>query len=67
MKTDTLLNYKGYSAEPEYSAADGVFYGTVQGVDDLVDFQAENAEDLEKEFHKAVDEYLKFCAEIGRE
>ena len=33
----------------------------------MVDFQSENSKDLEEEFHKAVDEYLEFCKEIGKE
>jgi predicted HicB family RNase H-like nuclease len=33
----------------------------------MVDFQSEDAENLENEFHKAVDAYLKFCAEIGKQ
>ena len=66
MKNGDLLRYKGYSARPEYSAADRVFYGTVLGIDDLVDFQSESAKDLEDEFRKAVDDYLAFCAEIGK-
>lgn len=61
-----LLKYKGYTARPEYSAEDHIFYGTILEISDMVDFQAENAEDLENEFHKAVDDYLAFCAEIGK-
>lgn len=66
MKNSDLLRYKGYSARPEYSAEDRIFYGTVLGIEDLIDFQSENAKDLEDEFHKAVDDYLEFCAEIGK-
>ena len=62
-----LFHYKGYTTKPEYSAEDHIFYGTILGISDLVDFQAEKPEDLEDEFHKAVDDYLAFCAEIGRE
>lgn len=66
MRND-VIRYKGYSARPEYSADDRIFYGTILGITDLVDFQCENAKDLEDEFHKAVDDYLEFCAEIGKE
>lgn len=62
-----VLHYKGYSAKPEYSAEDYVFYGTVLEISDLVDFQAETVEDLEEAFHEAVDDYLEFCKEIGKE
>ena len=67
MKNSDLLHYKGYSARPEYSAEDRIFYGTILGISDMVDFQSENSKDLEEEFHKAVDEYLEFCKEIGKE
>ena len=67
MKNGALMRYKGYSARPEYSAEDRIFYGTILGISDTVDFQSENAKDLEDEFHKAVDDYLEFCAEIGKE
>lgn len=67
MKNSGLLRYKGYSARPEYSAEDRIFYGKILGISDLVDFQSESAKDLEDEFHKAVDEYLAFCEEIGKE
>lgn len=67
MKNCDLLRYKGYTASPVYSAEDRIFYGTVLGINDLVDFQSENAKDLEDEFHKAVDDYIEFCEEIGKQ
>lgn len=67
MKNNDLLRYKGYSARPEYSVEDQIFYGRILGISDLVDFQSENSKNLEAEFHKAVDDYLDFCAEIGKE
>lgn len=62
-----MIRYKGYSARPEYSPEDQIFYGKLLGIEDLVDFSAENAKDLEREFHDAVDAYLDFCREIGKE
>ena len=62
-----VLHYKGYSAKPEYSAEDQVFYGKILGIDDLVDFYTENAKEIEKEFHAAVDDYLAFCKEVGKQ
>lgn len=61
------MTYKGYSARPEYSAEDGVFFGRPLGINDLVNFESENVEGLEEEFHKAVDDYLVFCSEIGKQ
>ena len=67
MANSNLLHYKGYSAKPEYSVEDHVFYGKILGIDDFVDFMSEQAGDLENEFHQAVDDYLEFCKEIGKE
>lgn len=41
------MTYKGYSARPEYSAEDGVFFGRLLGINDLVNFESANAEGLE--------------------
>lgn len=64
---NSVLHYKGYSAKPEYSADDGIIYGKILGISDLVDFYSENSKDVEKEFHQAVDDYLAFCEEIGKD
>ena len=60
MGSSDFLHYKGYSAKADYSAEDRIFYGTILGISDMVEFQSENAKDLEDEFHQAVDEYLEF-------
>jgi len=36
-------------------------------IDDLVTFEADNAQELEANFHSAVDEYLETCEALGRE
>ena len=66
MENRGLLHYKGYTARPEYSVEDCIFYGKILGLSDLVDFQSESAQTLEDAFHKAVDDYLAFCAETGK-
>ena len=66
MDTNNLLHYKGYSARPEFSVDDAVFYGKVLWISDLVNFQSENSKELELEFHKAVDDYLEFCEKIDK-
>ena len=33
----------------------------------MVNFQSDSLESIEKEFHNAVDDYLKFCKEVGKE
>lgn len=62
-----LLKYKGYSTKPVYDAYDRWFSGKIEGIKDLSVFHSEHAEGIENEFHSAVDDYLEFCREVGKE
>src|ERR1700761_3569298 len=62
-----LLTYKGFFGSARYSAADEVFYGKLEGIDDLVNYEGSSVKELMKAFHEAVDDYLETCKEIGKE
>ena len=61
------VEYSGYIGSIEYSPEDKCFFGKLEMIDDLVTFEATTAEDLETNFHNAVDEYIQTCRELGRE
>jgi len=61
------IEYKGYIGSIEYSSEDKCFFGKLEMIEDLVTFEADNAHDLENNFHTAVDEYLQTCLKLGRE
>lgn len=63
---DNVLAYKGYIGSVQYSAADEVFYGKIEAINDLVTFEADEAKQLKHEFEAAVDDYLEFCQEEGK-
>jgi predicted HicB family RNase H-like nuclease len=62
-----MIEYKGYTANPEYDPEAGVLHGIVLGLRDVVSFEADRLEDVEQAFHDSVDDYLEFCAERGEE
>lgn len=62
-----LLEYKGYYTKIEFDSDSYTLRGKIEGINDLVDFESENAAEIEKEFHDAVDSYLEFCKEVGKE
>ena len=64
---ENTFKYKGYFTNINFSVSDRVLYGKIEGIDDLVTFESDNAADIEKEFHNAVDDYLAFCEEVGKE
>ena len=64
---ESMLEYKGYHTVVRYNATDGTLRGIIEGINDYVDFQTTCIADVEKEFHCAVDDYLIFCSEVGKE
>ena len=64
--SNTKLMYKGYFTEIKYSEEDKVLFGKIEGIADIVNFESDSAKEIEEEFHKAVDDYLKLCKELGK-
>lgn len=62
-----ILEYKGYHTKVEYDVVDKKLRGKIEGINDLVDFECESIESVEEEFRSAVDDYLDFCKEVGKE
>jgi predicted HicB family RNase H-like nuclease len=58
---EEIVEYKGYTGM--YGFEDGVFHGRVAGIADIVTFEADKEENVEKEFRASVDDYLDFCSE----
>ena len=57
----------GYSARVEYDDEDGIFFGRIAGINDVIGFHADTVEGLRAAFHEAVDDYLAACAKVGKE
>ena len=66
-KISDVLEYKGYHSRIEFDSYSKVLHGKIEGINDLVTFESESVSEIESEFHKAVDDYLAFCEEIGQE
>lgn len=64
---NNIIEYKGYYSKVEYSKEDNVLYGKIEGIKDLVNFECENAADVQSEFQAAVDDYLEFCKMCNKE
>lgn len=64
---NNILEYKGYHTKIEFDTETFILYGKIEGINDLIDFESDNAKTIETEFHNAVDDYLEFCKEVGKE
>ena len=61
------LKYKGYIGSVAFSEKDNVFFGKIEGIDGLVNFEGESVKELTDAFHEAVEDYLEYCKEEGIE
>ncbi|MDD5180857.1 MAG: type II toxin-antitoxin system HicB family antitoxin [Gallionellaceae bacterium] len=57
------MGYKEYTGSVEYSDEDGIFFGRVQFIRTSISYEGNNAEELRKDFHDGVDDYLATCKE----
>lgn len=62
-----VLKYKAFIGSVSYSAEDEVFFGKLEGIDDLVSFEGKSVEALKSAFEEAVDDYLDLCKETGKQ
>lgn len=62
-----ILEYKGYHTTIEFDTETMKLRGKIEGINDLVNFESVEPKNIEAEFHAAVDDYIEFCNEIGKE
>ena len=60
-----VMKYNGFIGTVAYSEEDDVFFGKIEGINSLVNFEGTTVADLKKAFHEAVDDYLAYCEEHG--
>ncbi len=63
----SLMEYKGYHGKVEYSAEEKLFHGRVIDIDDTIAFAGASVEELEKTFKSAIDGYVEWCEQIGKQ
>ena len=67
---DNYLEYKGYYTIIKIDFEAEQFYGELEGIRDFVNFMSDIKDGVAgiiREFHSAVDDYLEFCREMGKE
>lgn len=61
------MDYKGYAARVEFDPEAGVLHGEVEGLRDVITFEATDVRELEAAFRGSVDDYLEQCKAEGVE
>lgn len=57
------LQYKGFIGSVEFSETDSVFFGKIEGVNALVNFEGNSVKALTLAFYEAVEDYITLCGE----
>jgi predicted HicB family RNase H-like nuclease len=66
MNTSDLIEYKQYHGSVHFDAEQEIFYGKVEFIRDLINFEASDAKSLVQSFKDAVDEYLEDCKILNK-
>ena len=61
-----IMRYNGYTAVISYDADDRIFVGEVIGTSDSLSFHGNTPDELEESFKNCINNYLKFCAQVGK-
>ena len=62
-----VLTYKDYMGSVHYCAEDEVFYGKIEGIEDLVSFEAKSVDALKAAFEESVEDYLDICERSNKD
>ncbi len=59
------LTYKGFIGSVAFSEEDNIFFGKLEGVNSLINFEGESVKELKTAFHEAVNDYIAYCEAEG--
>ena len=61
-----VLTYKEFVGSVHFSTDDEVFFGKIEGIDDLISFEGVSVAELKKSFKEAVDDYIELCKKANK-
>ena len=61
-----ILQYKDFIGSVHFSTDDEVFFGKIEGIDDLITFEGTTVKEIKKYFIEAVEDYIELCKKTGK-
>ncbi len=61
-----ILQYKEFIGSVHFSAEDDVFFGKIEGINDLITFEGVTAEEIKSAFQEAVEDYINIRKQTGQ-
>jgi len=56
-----VMTYKGFIGSVHFSADDRLFFGKVEGINDLISFEGATVDELEEGFKYMIDRHIEDC------
>jgi predicted HicB family RNase H-like nuclease len=61
-----VMQYNNFIGSVHFNADDEIFYGKIEGINDLATFEGESVKNLKKAYEEAVEVYLHLCEQVGK-
>jgi predicted HicB family RNase H-like nuclease len=61
-----VLIYKDYIGSVHFNADDEIFFGKIEGIEDLITFEGNSVLEVKGAFEEAVNDYIELCKESGK-
>jgi len=61
-----FLLYKDYIGSVHFNSEDEIFFGKIEGIEDLISFEGSSVAELKKSFEESVEDYIILCKESGK-
>ena len=61
-----ILTYKDYIGSVHFNAEDDIFFGKIEGIEDLVSFEGSSVNELKQSFKEAVEDFIALCIEAEK-
>jgi len=61
-----VLKYRDFYGSVHYSSSDEVFYGKIEGINDLVTFEGNSVSSIKSAFEESVLDYIETCEELDK-
>jgi predicted HicB family RNase H-like nuclease len=62
-----MIDYRGFTGVFAFDPSIDALHGRIVGLQDVVTFQGQSLDELRREMAESVEDYLEFCAEVGKE
>jgi len=62
-----IVQYKEFIGSVHFDSDDEVFYGKIEGINDLVTFEGRSVSEIKESFEEAVEDYITICKKTGKQ